>query len=193
MGGAGALELQPPGHVVEGVFWRGGFGLKVGVRRSAGGMDRLGAEQFEAHAAENVGEGVAIILVSHADADAHEGQSRRGVVGGIGALAVLLLHLRAQRGIVDVSLLAAMVSLSFAGRVVHGILVNRFRSGCRNRRFTTGESAALARIGAPAGVGDVPVGLRANVRILGELRIALRLALRMRAITSVAELPISRP
>ena len=64
MGGAGALELQPPGHVVEGVFWRGGFGLKVGVRRSAGGMDRLGAEQFEAHAAEDVGEGVAIILVS---------------------------------------------------------------------------------------------------------------------------------
>ena len=152
-----------------------------------------GAEQFEAHAAENVGEGVAIILVSHADADAHEGQSRRGVVGGIGALAVLLLHLRAQRGIVDVSLLAAMVSLSFAGRVVHGILVNRFRSGCRNRRFTTGESAALARIGAPAGVGDVPVGLRADVRILGELRIAFRLALRMRAITPVAELPISRP
>ena len=35
-------------------------------------MDRLGAEQFEAHAAENVGEGVAIILFSHADADAHE-------------------------------------------------------------------------------------------------------------------------
>ena len=42
VGGAGALELQPPGHVVEGAFWRGGFGLKVGVRRSAGGMDRLG-------------------------------------------------------------------------------------------------------------------------------------------------------
>lgn len=33
-------------------------------RGRVGGMDRLGAEQFEAHAAENVGEGVAIILVS---------------------------------------------------------------------------------------------------------------------------------
>ena len=162
-------------------------------RGRVGGVDRLGAQQLEARAAKSVDNGVAIIPVFHADADAHEGQSCRGVVGGIGALAVLLFHLPAQRGIVDVSLLAAMVGLRFAGRVVHGILVNRFRSRCRNRRFTTGESAALARIGAPAGVGDVPVGLRADVRILGELRIAFRLALRMRTITSVAEIPISRP
>ena len=58
--------------------------FKIEVRRGACGMDRFGAQQFEARAAENFDDGVAIIPVFHADADTHEGQSCRGVVVGIG-------------------------------------------------------------------------------------------------------------